>query len=95
MTSRLIRFREINDLYYKDHTKPTNTFCGQNAVIFVTEVGGTTEMLFSLFITVYAFEVSLQFYSVIAIIFLLVPNAHAYRQDCSSCTVVDYWRFLE
>jgi hypothetical protein len=37
----LMLFNEIIDVYSKNHTKPTNTLCGQNADLLIINLGGT------------------------------------------------------
>jgi hypothetical protein len=34
-------FKEIVALYSENHTKPMNTFCGQNAELLIVKAGGT------------------------------------------------------
>jgi hypothetical protein len=34
-------FKEIILVYSEDHTKPINTFCGENAEMFIVKAGGT------------------------------------------------------
>jgi hypothetical protein len=38
---RLIPFKEIIAVYSENHTKPTNTLCGQNVMLLNVKAGGT------------------------------------------------------
>jgi hypothetical protein len=39
--NQLMLFKEIIDVYTENHTKQTNTLCGQNSEFLIVKAGGT------------------------------------------------------